>query len=254
MLTAALVVLTVSCGVVDAVSFLALGRVFVATMTGNVIFLGFALAGEPSLSISAALTALGSFVVGVLAGGRLAARLGRHRGRHLGAAAAVAVVPMAAAIALAAVVSPADARYGLIVLLAFAMGVQVSTVRRLAVPDVPTIALTMAMTALISESRFGGGTGHNIRLRAATIIALLVGATLGGVLVLHVAVAAGIALATALAAAVAVTILGLAAGTDSSAWRPPAGRPVPDRFVPDRPVPDRPVPDRPAERHPPSDR
>jgi len=180
--------------------------------------------------------------------------LGRHRGRHLGAAAAVAVVPMAAAIALAAVVSPADARYGLIVLLAFAMGVQVSTVRRLAVPDVPTIALTMAMTALISESRFGGGTGHNIRLRAATIIALLVGATLGGVLVLHVAVAAGIALATALVAAVAVTILGLAAGTDSSAWRPPAGQPVPDRFVPDRPVPDRPVPDRPAERHPPSDR
>jgi uncharacterized membrane protein YoaK (UPF0700 family) len=238
MLTAALIALTVSCGVVDAVSFLALGRVFVATTTGNVIFLGFALAGEPSLSVPASLTALGSFVVGVLAGGRPAVRLGQHRGRHLGAAAAVAVVPMAAAIALSAAVSPAHARYGLIVLLAFAMGVQVSTVRRLAVPDVPTIALTMALTALISESRIAGGTGHSLRVRAATVTALLVGAILGGVLVLHVAVAAGIALATALVGAVAVTLLRLAAGTDSTAWRPPP----------------RPVPDRPAERQPPPDR
>ena len=106
MLTAALIALTVSCGVVDAVSFLALGRVFVATMTGNVIFLGFALAGELSLSVLASLTAIGSFVAGVLAGGLLAARLGQHRGRHLGAAAAIAVVPMAAAIALSAVASP----------------------------------------------------------------------------------------------------------------------------------------------------
>lgn len=238
MVTVALVALTVSCGVVDAVSFLALGRVFVATMTGNVIFLGFALAGEPSLSISASLTALGSFVVGVLTAGRLGARLRHHRGRHLGAAAAVAVVPMAAAIALAATVPPAHARHGLITLLAFAMGIQVSTVRRLAVPDVPTIALTMAMTALISESRLAGGAGHSIRVRGATIMALLVGATAGGVLVLHVAVAAGIALATVLVAAVAVTLLRLAAGTDSSAWRPPP----------------RAVVDPPAERQPPSDR
>jgi uncharacterized membrane protein YoaK (UPF0700 family) len=221
MLTVALVTLTVSCGVVDAVSFLALGRVFVATMTGNVIFLGFALAGEPSLSISASLTALGSFVVGVLTAGRLGARLSHHRGRHLGAAAAVAVLPMTAAIVLATTVSSAHARYGLITLLAFAMGIQVSTVRRLAVPDIPMIALTMAMTALISESRLAGGAGHSIRMRGATIAALLVGATAGGVLVLHVAVAAGIALATALVAAVAVTMLRLAAGTDSAAWRPP---------------------------------
>jgi uncharacterized membrane protein YoaK (UPF0700 family) len=238
MLTAALVTLTVSCGVVDAVSFLALGRVFVATMTGNVIFLGFALAGEPSLSVLASLTALGSFVVGVLTAGRLGARLRHHRGRHLGTAAAVAVVPMAAAIALAATVSPAHARYGLIMLLAFAMGIQVSTVRRLAVPDVPMIALTMAMTALVSESRLAGGTGHSIRLRGATITALLVGAILGGVLVLHVAVAAGIALATALVATVAVTVLGLAAGTDSTAWRPPP-RPVPDRPAEPPPPPER---------------
>src|SRR5437867_4505398 len=36
--------LTVVTGLVDAFSYLVLGRVFVANMTGNVVFLGFALA------------------------------------------------------------------------------------------------------------------------------------------------------------------------------------------------------------------
>ena len=67
-------------------------------MTGNVIFLGFALAGEETLSIAASLAALGSFLLRVVTGGRLAARLGQHRGRHLGVAATVAVVPMVGAL------------------------------------------------------------------------------------------------------------------------------------------------------------
>jgi uncharacterized membrane protein YoaK (UPF0700 family) len=236
MLTAALIALTVSAGVLDAVSILALGRVFVATMTGNVIFLGFALAGEPSLSVPASAAALGSFLVGVLAGGWLAVQLGQHRGRHLGAAAMIAVVPMVAALALSAAMSPAHARYGLIVLLACAMGIQVATVRRLAVPDVPTIALTMAMTGLVADSRFVGGHGSNVRVRAATVIALLGGAIAGGALVLHVSVTAAIALATFLVATVGVTLLGLAARTDSSAWRP---LPVTDRPEEQQPRPDR---------------
>jgi uncharacterized membrane protein YoaK (UPF0700 family) len=37
--------MTAVTGVVDAVSFLALGHVFTANMTGNIVFLGFALAG-----------------------------------------------------------------------------------------------------------------------------------------------------------------------------------------------------------------
>jgi hypothetical protein len=53
-----LVVMTVVTGVVDAVSYLALGHVFVANMTGNVVFLGFALAGAGGLSVPASLVAL----------------------------------------------------------------------------------------------------------------------------------------------------------------------------------------------------
>ena len=50
-LPAVLVGLTAVTGLVDAVSYLALGHVFTANMTGNVVFLGFALAG-PTTAIA----------------------------------------------------------------------------------------------------------------------------------------------------------------------------------------------------------
>src|SRR3954462_13878546 len=68
-LAALLLTLTVVTGVVDAVSFLGLGRVFVANMTGNVVFLGFAAAGETTLSVPASLTAVLAFLAGAPAGG-----------------------------------------------------------------------------------------------------------------------------------------------------------------------------------------
>src|SRR5687768_2511195 len=52
-----LLALTVVTGLVDAFSYLVLGHVFVANMTGNVVFLGFALAGAKGFSISASLLA-----------------------------------------------------------------------------------------------------------------------------------------------------------------------------------------------------
>ncbi len=69
-----LLLLTVVTGLVDAASYLNLGHVFVANMTGNVIFLGFALAGAPGLSIPASLVAVGGFLVGSVSAGRLGRR------------------------------------------------------------------------------------------------------------------------------------------------------------------------------------
>ena len=80
-LPALMLVLTVLTGVVDAVSILSLGRVFVANMTGNVVFVGFALAGASGFSLSASLSALAGFLVGAAAGGAVVERLGSHRGR-----------------------------------------------------------------------------------------------------------------------------------------------------------------------------
>ena len=49
---AILLVMTAVTGVVDAVSFLAMGHVFTANMTGNIVLLGFASAGGAGLSVS----------------------------------------------------------------------------------------------------------------------------------------------------------------------------------------------------------
>jgi hypothetical protein len=73
--------LTVVTGLVDATSYLKLGHVFVANMTGNVVFLGFGIAGAGGISIWASLTALGSFLIGGICGGRIGARWSSDRGR-----------------------------------------------------------------------------------------------------------------------------------------------------------------------------
>jgi uncharacterized membrane protein YoaK (UPF0700 family) len=97
-----LVTLTVVTGLVDAVSYVALGHVFVANMTGNVVFLGFALAGAPGLSVGAALAAAVAFLGGALAGGRLGVRYGSHRGRMLRYATATSAPLVLAAALMAA--------------------------------------------------------------------------------------------------------------------------------------------------------
>src|SRR5690242_21653391 len=61
--------MTAVTGIVDAVSFLALGHVFTANMTGNIVFLGFAIGGAAGLSVSGSLMALICFAVGAFLGG-----------------------------------------------------------------------------------------------------------------------------------------------------------------------------------------
>jgi len=209
-----LVALTVVTGVVDAVSYLALGHVFVANMTGNVVFLGFALAGAPGLSAPASLTALGAFLLGALGGGRIAVRAREHRGRHLGTAMTAAAASLLLAVALAAIVGEPvsdDARYALIVPLAIAMGIQNATARRLAVPDLTTTVLTLTLTGIAADSRLAGGTGgHPARLLIA-VTAMFAGALLGALLVIHVDLVLPLAIAASLIAASAIAARTLSA-------------------------------------------
>ena len=81
-LLSVLLALTFVTGIVDAVSYLGLGHVFTANMTGNVVFLGFAVAGAQGLSMSRSATALLAFMGGAVFGGAMAARMSnapRHR-------------------------------------------------------------------------------------------------------------------------------------------------------------------------------
>jgi uncharacterized membrane protein YoaK (UPF0700 family) len=196
-----LLILTVVTGLVDAVSYLKLGRVFVANMTGNVVFLGFAAAGATDFSVAASLVAIVAFMGGALVAGRLASPLGHHRGRFLAMAATVQIVLVATALA-ASLVAPEPgsgvALYALIAPLALAMGLQNATARRLGVPDLTTTVLTLTLTGLAADSSLGGGSNPNIGRRLAATGAMCLGAGAGAALIFHSGISAALAAATAL--------------------------------------------------------
>ena len=154
-LARALLVQTVATGLIDAVSYLALGHVFTANMTGNVVFLAFAVVGAPGLSIPRSAVSLGAFLAGAVAGGRLAARLGAGPQHRWVATAFTMEAVLLLAAALAAVAGTRAALfavYGVIVLTAFAMGVRNATVRKIALPDLTTTVLTLTLTGLAADS------------------------------------------------------------------------------------------------------
>src|SRR4051794_22471229 len=184
-LTRALLVLTFSTGLVDAVSYLGLGRVFTANMTGNIVLLGFGIAGSGGLPVVAPLVSLGAFLVGSAVGGAMAVRIGDRPAQHVGRALGMetALVLAAAIVAAAADVEPNSfSGDAVIALLALGMGVRNATVRRLAVPDLTTTVLTMTLTGLAADSRVAGGSGRGSIRRIAAVLAMLVGAVAGAVL------------------------------------------------------------------------
>jgi uncharacterized membrane protein YoaK (UPF0700 family) len=202
-----LVVMTAVTGLVDAFSFLALGHVFVANMTGNVIFLGFALAGAPGFSISATLLALGAFIAGGFIGGALAARHGAHRGHLLTIAAATQTLFLLGAVLLAVLAGmpvPAPHGYALTCLLGAAMGLQNATVRKLAVPDLPTTVLTLTLIGVPADSQLVGGSGSRAGRRLIAVAAMLLGALIGALLLVHGAAVLPLVIATALVGGVAI--------------------------------------------------
>ncbi len=206
-LASALVSLTLVTGLVDAVSYIKLGHVFVANMTGNVVFLGFAIAGAKGLSIAASLTALAAFLAGALAGGWLGARSAAHRGRVLRAAVTVELVLVTAALLVALLGSDpvgTGTQYALITLLGLSMGVQNSTARRLGVPDLTTTVLTLTLTGVAADSRAAGGAGGKLGRRGVAVGAMFLGALAGGLLAVKVSVAAPLALAVGVLAIVAI--------------------------------------------------
>jgi len=200
-----MILLTIVTGVVDAVAYLELGHVFVANMTGNVVFLGFAGAGASGLSVAGSLLALACFLPGGVAAGRLASRPGDDRRRQLHAATVVQLVLCGSAVAVAATAGDpvgTAGRYTLTALLALAMGVQNATARRLAVPDLTTTVLTLTLTGIAADSRLGGGSGARTARRVLSVAAMLLGAFLGALLLLDLAPVAPLALATAILATV----------------------------------------------------
>jgi len=214
-----LLTLTVVTGLVDAFSYLTLDHVFVANMTGNVVFLGFALAGARGFSVAASSLALGSFAAGSLLGGRLVVVITGDRGRLLAFATSIQVVLVAAATVvriLAGSAGSSAGHYLLIFMLAASMGLQNATVRKVAVPDLTTTVLTLTTTAIFADARLVGGPGSKSGRRLVSVLAMFVGALLGALLVVHTS--SGLVLVIAFVLLAAVAVSGWMLGRGRPAW------------------------------------
>jgi len=203
-----LVALTGVTGLVDAFSYLVLGHVFVANMTGNVVFLAFALAGVGGFSVLASLVAIGCFAVGAFVAGRVGRSLAGRRELLLAVTAAAEAVIVAEAVTMAALAAspvPAGVRYALIAVLAAAMGAQNATARKLAVPDLTTTVLTLTITGFAADGPLAGATGARVARRLISVAAMLVGALVGALFVLHIRIVYPLVIALVILVAVALT-------------------------------------------------
>ncbi|MBO0720179.1 MAG: DUF1275 domain-containing protein [Blastocatellia bacterium] len=188
-LPATLLALTYVTGLVDAVSFLGLGRTFTANMTGNVVILGFAVAGTPGLSIARSLTSLIAFIAGAAIGGRVAAFIGGGTKRRwlLTVASAESALLFAAAFATlnyhVAGTAPTRSLYAVIIPMAIAMGIRNATARKLAVPDLSTTVLTQTLTGIAADSSLAGGNNPLLGRRVVSVAAMFAGAASGALLI-----------------------------------------------------------------------
>ena len=202
-----LLALTFATGLVDSISVLVLGHVFVANMTGNVIFLGFWFVPHSGVDLTAAVVSFASFVAGAVIGGRLARWLDPSPRRWLTVALGAEVVALLTLAALAAtgiLGYHGTGRLILIVGLAVVFGTQSVTARRFGIQELSTTVLTATIVGIGSDSRLAGGTGDREKLRYAVVLTMCGGAVVGATLS-RFAVAPVIALA-ALSVAVGLAI------------------------------------------------
>ncbi|MGW0708761.1 YoaK family protein [Streptomyces sp. NPDC002643] len=190
-LTSVMVALTVTTGMIEAVSFLVLGPVFTAVQTGNLLFLSFALTGAADLSPAASGVSVVGFAAGAVLGSRLETGMDL-RGRRWFVAALLAEALLLGLGGLVAWWTGVDEEGGpltgrhfaVIALVASAMGVRNITTLRARVPDVPTTLSTRALTSLLggipplADSRIGSGRRDEAR-RLASVTAMFAGGLLG---------------------------------------------------------------------------
>jgi uncharacterized membrane protein YoaK (UPF0700 family) len=183
--------MTAVTGLVDAVSFLSLGHVFTANMTGNIVLLAFASTGVPQVSLARSITALLGFLAGAAVGGRIMA--GASALVQLRAASSVFALEIVflvgatlAALRYSVVSSPHVLRlYAMIAFTAIAMGMRNAAVRKLAVPDLTTTVLTLTITGLAADSSLAHGNNPRLQRRIAAVVAMFAGAALGSIILRH---------------------------------------------------------------------
>jgi len=188
--------LTFSTGVIDAVGYLGLDRVFTGNMTGNVVILGMALAGADDLRIVGPVIALVLFMLGALIAGRtLRPVAAGWSGRSTVLFTLVGVVILAAAVPLLVLDDPAEpVKLAVTGALGLAMGLQAGAARHIGVKDVTTVVVTSTLVGLAFDSKFAQGTGQPWKRRAGAVLLIGLGA-FAGALLLNVHIGVGMAVA-----------------------------------------------------------
>jgi len=148
----ALLLLTLVAGWVDALCFLGLGKVFSSFMSGNFLFLGIALGQGDRDFLLRALSALGGFLAGAVAGTVL---VSRRKASACALTPGVLVVEMALLLGFGCywltvpdIAADTLAQRVLLALAALAMGMQASVVLAMNIPGVATNALTGTFTLI----------------------------------------------------------------------------------------------------------
>jgi uncharacterized membrane protein YoaK (UPF0700 family) len=192
-----MVALTFSTGVIDAVGYLGLDRVFTGNMTGNVVILGMALTGADGLPIVGPIIALVLFMIGAAISGRTLRGVSvGWSGRTTALFTTVGVILLAAAIPVLVIADPVEPiKFAVTGALGLAMGMQAGAARHIGVKDVTTVVVTSTIVGLAFDSVFGARTkGHPWPRRVLAIVLIGAGAAVGALL-LRVHIGAGMGLA-----------------------------------------------------------
>ncbi|HET7741717.1 MAG TPA: YoaK family protein [Mycobacterium sp.] len=195
--------LTFVTGVVDAVGFLGLDRVFTGNMTGNIVILGMGVAGADDLPVLGPAVALAGFTVGAFVAGWVL------RGGPAGSSTSTwdlrvtILLSVGAAVLLAlTVVALAVENFGthvqvvIATAIAVVMGQQAMVARKLAVKDMTTVVVTSTLTSLAGETWVRGRSGAIVNRRFSAIVVIFLGALAGAALLqIHMAIPLGAAAA-----------------------------------------------------------
>jgi len=202
--------LTASSGAADTISFLALGKVFSAFMTGNVAFLGMRASGAVDApAVVSLLASLGAFALGSYVASRIVT--GHSDIWHRNVTLALGVSLFGHVLFVALWLSCAGTPSGnlarvLLAAWAFASGVQSAAVRSLHLEGAISTAATGTILALMADIADWRRTGPERRRLAAVLASLFAGAVAGGLLVVHAN-----AYAPLLPLAIAVAVVTIAA-------------------------------------------
>ena len=209
----ALLVMTAATGAVDAVSYLALDRVFTGNMTGNVLFIAFGVIGIDDIPVLNNLVALLTFMLGAVVGSRIIRRTAETI--HLPLRSIVCLIGTTAGAGVLATVwlfvgELTEPMFIVITgILAFLLGAQAASVKPIGIRDLSTVVVTMTMVNLSTDSRLAGGKGKDWLRRISAILAMGLGALLAALLCTRVGGPIALLAATGLMA-VGVVLLALA--------------------------------------------